>query len=230
MNIAGVDLVDDFGGRIAQHAFGADVEDLDDAFCVRGNNREIGTGENCVLQGPRLEQRLLSLLACRVVGANQQIADDGVLRIAERRDGHHGREPASILAEVGQLVDVLDATRRLEHQGVEAGRDWCAEFATQRLGARDYLLRIGDVGRRDLVNHFGGRIAQHAFGADIEQLNDTFFVGGDNREIGTVEDRLLQGPRFQQNLLVPGVGDAIRRSSAGVDIGCGCGFSGHNPE
>jgi hypothetical protein len=28
MDVAGVDLVDDFGGLIAQHALGADIEEL----------------------------------------------------------------------------------------------------------------------------------------------------------------------------------------------------------
>jgi hypothetical protein len=30
------------------------------------------------------------------------------------------------------------------------------EFQAQRLGARDHLLRIGNVGRGDLVHHLGG--------------------------------------------------------------------------
>jgi hypothetical protein len=69
------------------------------------------------LQGPSLEQRLFRLLARGVVGANEQIADDDVLRVAQRRDGHHRPEPAPILADIGQLVDVLDPTRGLEDQG-----------------------------------------------------------------------------------------------------------------
>jgi hypothetical protein len=60
------------------------------------------------------------------------------------------------------------------------------------LGARDHFLRIGDVGRRDLVHHLGRGIAQHALGADVEDLDDALGVGGDAREVGAVEDRVLQ--------------------------------------
>ena len=48
------------------------------------------------------------LLAHRVVGADQEIADDGVLLVAQRRDRHNRREAAAVLADVGQLVNVLD--------------------------------------------------------------------------------------------------------------------------
>src|SRR5471032_3230858 len=37
-----------------------------------------------------------NLFARGVVGADQQIADDGILCVAQRRDGHHRREPAPI--------------------------------------------------------------------------------------------------------------------------------------
>ena len=167
-NVGRRDLVHHFGGRVAQHALGADVEDLDDALRVGGDAREVGAVENRALQGPRLEQRLFRLLARGVVGADQQIADDGVLRVAQRRDRHHRRKPAAVLADVGQLVDVFDPARGLEHQGLKARRNRGSEFEAQRLGARDHFLRIGNVGRRDLVHHFGGRVAQHALGADIE--------------------------------------------------------------
>ena len=199
-NIGRRDLVHHFGGRVAKHPLGADVEDLNDALRVGGDAREVGAVEDRALQGPRLEQRLFRLLARGVVGANQQIADDGVLRVAQRRDRHHRREPAPILADVGQLVDVLDPARGLEHQGLEARRDRGCEFDAQRFGARDQLLRIGNVGRRDLVHHFGGRVAKHPLGADVEDLNDALRVGGDAREVGAVEDRALQGPRLEQRL------------------------------
>ena len=99
---------------------------------------------------------------------------------------------------VGQLVDVLDAARGLEDQRLEAGRDRRAELDAERLGARDHFLRIGDVGRRDLVHHLGGRVAQHPLGADVEDLDDALRVGGDAREVGAVEDRALQSRRFKQ--------------------------------
>ena len=168
-----------------------------------------------------LEQMLslcFDLLARGVVGADQQIADDRALSIAQRRDRHDRREAAAILADVGQLVDVLDAARGLEHQGLEARRNRGCQLHAQCLGARDHFLRIGNVGRGDLVHHVGGRVAQHALGADIEDLNDAFLVGGDTREIGAVENRVLQGPGFKQGLLAPDLGDAFRRASGGVEM------------
>src|SRR5476649_980277 len=83
---------------VAQHALGADVEDLNDALRVRGDAREVGAVEDRALQGPRLK-----------LGADQQIADDGVLRVAQCRDRYDCREAAAILADISQLVDVLDA-------------------------------------------------------------------------------------------------------------------------
>ena len=122
-NVGRGDLVHHVGGRVAQHALGADVEDLNDALRVGGDAGEVGAVENRALQGPRLEQRLFRPLARGVVGADQQVADDGVLRVAQRRDRHDRREAAAVLADVGQLVDVLDPARGLEHQGLEARRD-----------------------------------------------------------------------------------------------------------
>nr|WP_244541824.1 hypothetical protein [Afipia sp. GAS231] len=144
------------------------------------------------MQRPRLEQRFFRKFARGVVGADQEIADDDVLRIAQRRDRHHRRKPAAILADVGQFVDVLDPARGLEHQGFEARRDRGSKFDAQRLGARDQLLRIGNISRRDLVHDLGGGIAEHALGADVEDLDDTLGIGGDAGEIGAVEDRALQ--------------------------------------
>ena len=48
-------------------------------------------------------------LACGVIGANQQIANDGVMFIAQRSHRHHRREAAAILADIGQLIDVLNS-------------------------------------------------------------------------------------------------------------------------
>ena len=119
------------------------------------------------------------------------------LRVAQRRHGDHGREAAAVLADVGQLVDVLDAARGLEDQRLEPGRDRRPKLEAERLGPRDHLLRIGDVGRRDLVHHLGGRVAEHPLGADVEDLDDALRVGRDAREVGAVEDRALQRPRLQ---------------------------------
>ena len=87
-----------------------------------------------------LEQRLFRLLAGGIVGANQEVADDGVLCVAQGRDGHDRRKPAAILADVGQLVDVLDPARGLEHQRFESWRDMRAELQAERGGARHHLL------------------------------------------------------------------------------------------
>jgi hypothetical protein len=59
-------------------------------------------------------------LARRVVGADEQVTDDGVLRIAQRRDRHNRRKPASIFADLGKLVDVFYPTRGFEDQRLEA--------------------------------------------------------------------------------------------------------------
>src|ERR1700690_1575169 len=91
------DLVHYLGGRVAQHPLGADVENLDNALRVGGDAGEVGAVEDRALQGPGLE-----------LGADEQVADDGVLRVAQRGDGHHGGESAPVLADVGQLVDVFD--------------------------------------------------------------------------------------------------------------------------
>jgi len=48
-----------------------------------------------------------------------------------------------------------------------------------------------------MFHHFGGRVAQHPLGADVEDLDDAPRVGGDAREVGAVEDRALQGARFE---------------------------------
>ena len=147
--------------------------------------------------------------------------------VAQRRDRHDRREAAAVLADVGQLVDVLDAARGLEHQRLEARRDRGAELDAQRLGARDHFLRIGDVGRRDLVHHVGGRVAQHALGADVEDLDDALRVGGDAREVGAVENRVLQGPGLEQGLLAPDLGDAFGRARGGPWMEAAPGLPGH---
>ena len=185
----------------------------DDAVGIRGHEGvDVGFDERArveVLVAQALIELLalfFDLLARRVVGADEQVADDGVLRIAQGRDRHDRREPAAVLADVGQLVDVLDAARGLEDQGLEARRDRGSELDAQRLGARDHLFGIGDVGRRDLVRHLGGRVPQHPLGADVEDLDDAPRVGRDAGEVGAVEDRALQGAGLEQSLRVPDVG------------------------
>jgi hypothetical protein len=55
MDVAGRDPVDDVGRPVAQHALGTDIEQLDDAFVVSGDDRERGAGQDCVLQGSRFK-------------------------------------------------------------------------------------------------------------------------------------------------------------------------------
>src|SRR5476649_2375350 len=195
------DLVDDIGGDVAQHAFGADVENLDDAVRIGGDAGEIGAVENRLLQRAGFQQFLLGLFAGRVVGADQQVAYDVFAFVAQGRDRDDGRQPAAILADIGQLINILDAARGLEHQRLEARRDGRAQFGAERVGAGDDLVRIGDVGRRDLVDDVGRHVTEHAFGADVENLDDAVRIGGDAGEVGAVEDRLLQRAGFQQFLL-----------------------------
>jgi hypothetical protein len=84
--VLGGDLVHHFGGGIAKHPLSPDIEDLNDTLRVGGDAREIGAVENRALQGTRLEQRLFRLLARGVIGTNEQIANDGTLRVAQGRD------------------------------------------------------------------------------------------------------------------------------------------------
>nr|WP_168202807.1 MULTISPECIES: hypothetical protein [unclassified Tardiphaga] len=80
----------------------------------------------------------------------------------------------------------------LNTRGLEARRDRGCELDAERLGAGDQFLRIRNVGRRNLVHHVGGGIAEHPLGADVEDLDDALGVGGDAGEVRTVEDRALQ--------------------------------------
>jgi hypothetical protein len=50
------------------------------------------------------------LLARGVVDADQQVADDGVGLVAQRRHRHDRREAAAVLADVSQLVNVLNSS------------------------------------------------------------------------------------------------------------------------
>jgi hypothetical protein len=47
-----------------------------------------------------------------------------------------------------------------------------------------------------------GRKAKHPLGTNVEDLNDTLRVGGDAGEVGTIEDRALQGADFRARLVV----------------------------
>ena len=61
-----------------------------------------------------------------------------------------------------------------------------------------------------LLTTSAARVAQHALGADVEQLDDALLVGGDDREIGAGENRVLQGSRLEQRFLAPHFGGTVR--------------------
>ena len=76
-----------------------------------------------------------------------------------------------------------------------------AELDAQRLGARDHSCGSEMSAGVILFDHLGGGVAEHALGADVEDLDDALRVGGDAGEIGAVEDRVLQGAGLEQRLL-----------------------------
>jgi hypothetical protein len=160
--------------------------------------------------GHRVMERELDLFAHRIVGADQQVADDAAVIVAQRGDRNDRRKAAAVLADIGQLVDVLDAARRLEDQCFEPGSDRRRELGAQGLRARRHFLGIVDVAGADLVDDLGGLITEHSLGTDIEQLDDALFVGGDDREIGAGQNRVLQGSRLEQGFLAQTFDDTIR--------------------
>src|SRR5207248_233033 len=85
-------------------------------------------------------------------------------------------------------------------QRLESRRNGRAELGAQRLGAGNDFLRVGNIGWSDLVHHLSRRVAKHALGPHVEDLNNAFFIGGDAGEVGTVEDRTLQSPGLEQRL------------------------------
>ena len=157
----------------------------------------------------------LDALAGSVVGADQEVADDPALIVAQRRDRYNRREAAAVLANVGELVDIFDSARGLENQRIETGRNRRAQFHAESVGAGNQLLRVGNIGRRDLVENVGSRIPEHPLGADIEQLDDTLVVGGDAREVGAVEDGVLQRAGLEERFLPAHLG--ARVSGQGVE-------------
>ena len=173
-------------------------------------------------QGPRvivlvaealieLHPFLFDLLACGVVGADQQVPDDRILGIAQRGNRDDGGKAALVLPDVSQLVDVLDAARGLEYQRFEARSNLGSDFHAQGSGACYDFLRIGDIRGSDLVHHFRRGVAKHALGADVEDLNYAFGVGGDAGKIGAVEDCVLQSARVE---------DCLALATVSVEVCC----------
>ena len=183
-----------------------------------------------------IAQALIELLllclhpfASRVVGADQQISDDGIVIVAQGRDRHDRWQTAAVLANIGQFVDIFDLVRGLEHQRLEARSNRGSQLLAQRLGAHDDFHRIGNPRWRKLVHDLSGRVAQHALCAHVEDLNDALRIGGDTREISAVEDRALQDPRLEQHLFPSNLGDdsqgpCVVVGNAGIVF-----LSGHTP-
>ena len=104
---------------------------------------------------------------------------------------------------IGYLLIGTDNTARcLEDQGLKTGRNRGSKLEAQCFSSGDNFLRIGNVGRGNFVHHVGGRVAQHPFGADVENLNDPLGISGDTRKVGAVENRALQRPRLEQRLFL----------------------------
>ena len=215
------DPVHHVGSGVTQHAFRADVEDLDDTFRVGGNAGEIRAVENGALQGSRLQQRFLGTLACRVVGTDQQVADDPTVRIAQCSHRDDRRKAAAVLADIGQFVDILDAPGGLEHQRLEPGGNPGLQFRAQRLRAGYDFQWLRDVRRRDPVDHVCRGVPEHALRTDIEDLDDAVRISGNAGEIRAVEDCPLQrfSPR-QSGFQRHGLNSGWLRARIGP--GCRC--------
>ena len=70
----------------------------------------------------------LDLFARGVICANQQVADDPALTVAQRGHRYNGWETAPVLADVGQFINVLDPARGLEDEGFEPRCDCCFQL------------------------------------------------------------------------------------------------------
>ena len=179
-------------GVVAQHPLGPDVEDLDHTLRIRRDAGEVGAVEDRTLQRTGLKQSFLGFLTRGVVGADQQIANDGICRVAQSRHRDHRWKTRAVLADIGQLIDVFDPARGFEHQGFKPGCNVGAQFIAQGLGARDQLLGIRDIRRRSGVHHLAGGVAQHPLGPDVEDLDHPPRIRRDAGKVRAVEDRCLQ--------------------------------------
>jgi hypothetical protein len=77
-----------FGGPVTEQSLGAGIEQLDDAFLVRGDDREMDAGEDRVAQGVRFQERFLPPLLEAAVRAAVLVGEDGTVSWCE-----HGRFP-----------------------------------------------------------------------------------------------------------------------------------------
>ncbi len=100
------------------------------------------------------------MLAGRVIGTDKEVADDGVLGVAEGGDGDDGGKTAGVLAAVGEFVDIFDAAGGFEYKGFEAGVDGGAELEAEGGGTSDQLEFVGEVGGGDAVDDLCGGVAR----------------------------------------------------------------------
>jgi hypothetical protein len=142
------------------------------------------------------------VLARGVVGTDEQIADDRVLCVAQRRDGHHRRGSGCRPCGCRSARRCLRSARGLEHQRLEAGVIGVPSSTLSAL-ARAMTSCGSEMSAGVIcVHHVGGGVAEHPLGADVEDLDDALRVGGDAREVGAVKDRTLKGPRVEERLPV----------------------------
>ena len=84
----------------------------------------------------------LDLVPGGVVRADEQVADDRRVRVAKGRDRERCRQPTAVFANLGQLIDILDPARRLEHQRLESRRNRHPELGTQGMGTLNQFLPV----------------------------------------------------------------------------------------
>jgi len=215
-------LADDFLGLVTLNALRAFIPAFHAAFLVEHDDRAIRHAfdhELEALLGP--QPLVFGVFSHRVVGRDEQIADDRTAIGAQRGDRNDGRQTAFVLTDVSQLVNVLDSPRRLEHKRLEARRDLDRILLAECGGPQAQFERVGDIGRGNLVDDIGGSEPQHQLGAGIEQLNNPHFVGGDDGEIGAVQYGLLQRAGFHNQLVDADFGEADLAGIVGGSCGSG---------
>src|ERR1019366_6272023 len=138
---------------------------------------DVGQAQSEVCPVFTAAERLFGLFAGSVIGTDEQVADDGAGVIAQGGNRDDGGKAAAVFAHLGQFVDVFHAARGFEDEGFEAGGDGGIQFEAEGFGAVDDFLGIGDVSGRELADYIDGRVAQHALGTHVEQLNGAFLIG-----------------------------------------------------
>jgi hypothetical protein len=178
------------GGRVAQHAFGADVEDLDDAAGVGGDAREIGAVRNRALQGARLQQSRFGLLAR---GNIAQDAGEVTLTTQPHFAGRNlQRKEAAILAPADHLASPPDGARGIARQVIFQG---CLLLTSGQLGYQHAEV---------LPDEVGCAVAEHLLGGRVDGLDDAAMgMQGDDAVDHGIENRGHQRGRCHARLAAP---------------------------